>query len=516
MSEFSTLNGFKVKDKKAIRFYDNVASMISDTTLKEGMHVKTKGYYNANDNGDAEYIIESNQSATNHQELLNNELYATLIMGDIVNIKKLGAYGDNEHDDTNVFTNAFNLNKKIYYIPSGNYIIDSKINVLDQCNKIYGDSRRTSIIVSNGDCFDFGNTSRSLFEMHDLQLRNKTTTPTGKCIKGIFSISKFNNLRIRYYEDGFYTDNGTWIDYFENILITDCTNGFNHSSNVFNNMNFINCVFQHNVNGFYINGGCEDVNIIGCNFENNSESAFNLGGGALFNADGCYFEGNTTIMKFHGAYFGSTYKISNSWMYATGITNNGWLCTARTASSLDVEYSSLDIENNYIVLNPTYKPFAFDETNTKCYLAINFVKNYIKSNPKIKEYFDLFDLTNCENYGSYTNELPIVTDLIYGKYETINVFIKNNGNRLIRGADQITKHIIGKLEIESTGQTQITLNTGGKIGKSTTTLPAFIVNVKYTDGTITNNECKVLYATTYIYNIDSTKTVSAIYFNNDY
>ena len=55
--EFSTLNGYKVKDKKAIRYYDTVADMKSDTTLKSGMYVKTKGYYVSNDGGHGEYII---------------------------------------------------------------------------------------------------------------------------------------------------------------------------------------------------------------------------------------------------------------------------------------------------------------------------------------------------------------------------------------------------------------------------------------------------------------------------
>ena len=63
--EFSTLNGYKVKDKKAIRYYDTVADMKADTTLKTGMHVKTKGYYSANDGGHGEYIIvnDNNQSS---------------------------------------------------------------------------------------------------------------------------------------------------------------------------------------------------------------------------------------------------------------------------------------------------------------------------------------------------------------------------------------------------------------------------------------------------------------------
>ena len=69
--EFSTLNGYKVKDKKAIRYYDTVADMKSDTTLKNGMHVKTKGYYTSGDGGSTEYIIKSTSSSY-YEELTNN------------------------------------------------------------------------------------------------------------------------------------------------------------------------------------------------------------------------------------------------------------------------------------------------------------------------------------------------------------------------------------------------------------------------------------------------------------
>ena len=82
--EFSTLNGYKVKDKKASRFYDNVESMLNDSTLKDGMHVKTKGYYSINDGGGCEYHISDIESETEYQEELNNGLYATLIINECV------------------------------------------------------------------------------------------------------------------------------------------------------------------------------------------------------------------------------------------------------------------------------------------------------------------------------------------------------------------------------------------------------------------------------------------------
>lgn len=103
MSEISKLNGYDIKDKKSIRSYDTISSMIADETLKEGQHIKTKGYYLVNDGGHGEYIIV-NDTLTEDGGLiheLDNGLFAKLIIeNDSINVKQFGAYGDSIHDDT--------------------------------------------------------------------------------------------------------------------------------------------------------------------------------------------------------------------------------------------------------------------------------------------------------------------------------------------------------------------------------------------------------------------------------
>lgn len=131
--EFSTLNGYKVKDKKAIRFYDNVDSMKNDSTLKEGMHVKTKGYYSINDGGCSEYHITSTESQTEYQEELNNNLYATLILKDIINVKQFGAKGDGITDDTQSIQKALSYHgnnmTKIFFDKSDGYFLDGTLQL---------------------------------------------------------------------------------------------------------------------------------------------------------------------------------------------------------------------------------------------------------------------------------------------------------------------------------------------------------------------------------------------------
>lgn len=145
MAEISTLNGYKIKDKKAIRFYSTVADMIADTTLKENMHVKTSGYYSANDGGGAEYKITNTQSNSEYQEELNNNLYANLIIeNNILNIKQIGAKGDGTTDDTQAIKNILVASDNIYF-PQGEYLLNDIITIEDKT--IIGENPNTTKII---------------------------------------------------------------------------------------------------------------------------------------------------------------------------------------------------------------------------------------------------------------------------------------------------------------------------------------------------------------------------------
>lgn len=140
MSDIVTLNGYKIKDEKAVRSYDTIALMKADTKLKEGYHVKTKGYYEANDGANAEYIIVDDDSLVDDGgsiHVLTNGLRAKLIVNDNVNVKQFGAYGDNTHDDTQAFLNAVAYidsllsSNKVYIleVPTGVYKVTDTIHL---------------------------------------------------------------------------------------------------------------------------------------------------------------------------------------------------------------------------------------------------------------------------------------------------------------------------------------------------------------------------------------------------
>lgn len=148
MSDIVTLNGYKIKDEKAVRSYDTVALMKADTKLKEGYHVKTKGYYTSGDGGSAEYIITNTESLNDYQEELNNGLYGNLIINDVINIKQFGAR-ENE-DNTQIFEtiNTFNSNKKYkIYVPKGLYYISQIIFDYENIC-LFGEGKGLSILKS--------------------------------------------------------------------------------------------------------------------------------------------------------------------------------------------------------------------------------------------------------------------------------------------------------------------------------------------------------------------------------
>lgn len=119
MSDIVTLNGYKIKDEKAVRSYESIAQMKADTKLKEGYHVKTKGYYETNDGGNAEYIIVDDDTLVDDGgsiHILNNGLRAILV-DNVAKPEVFGAYGDGIHDDSSAIQQAFDSGKIVEFSP---------------------------------------------------------------------------------------------------------------------------------------------------------------------------------------------------------------------------------------------------------------------------------------------------------------------------------------------------------------------------------------------------------------
>lgn len=148
MADFTSLNGYTVKDPYALHSYDSVADLKADTKLKAGYHVKTKGYATAGDGGQATYIIVDDNTLIDdggsiHQ--LNNGLKAVIDETSEINVKQFGAKGDGTTNDTQAFASATAKGLDIY-VPAGTYMVSSI--VLAQNETIRGEGWAKTFIKS--------------------------------------------------------------------------------------------------------------------------------------------------------------------------------------------------------------------------------------------------------------------------------------------------------------------------------------------------------------------------------
>lgn len=258
MSEFSKLNGYDVKDKKAIRYYDTVASMKADTTIKEGQYIKTKGYYISNDGGEGEYIITSIQNANEHQEELNNNLYATLI-NDVVNVKQFGAKGDGITDDTTSFQNAINYayhltspslyNSYKISIPKGKYLITSELTFTSSTLSgsehsnivVEGEGQGSSVIISNflsnGSVFNLDASTK--FSVKDISFKNTSNSDVKVTAISITNASMMIDLtNIFMYNFYIGIDGSICVGNITNCFANSCGCGFKINGTA---TNLLNC-----------------------------------------------------------------------------------------------------------------------------------------------------------------------------------------------------------------------------------------------------------------------------------
>lgn len=101
--------------------------------LANGNKCKTLGFYNVNDGGEAFYYITNEENNTIPQIKINDTLFANLIFTKEINVKSMGAYGDNIHDDTLLLQSIINLGFSMYF-PKGNYIVSKNENLNFQNN----------------------------------------------------------------------------------------------------------------------------------------------------------------------------------------------------------------------------------------------------------------------------------------------------------------------------------------------------------------------------------------------
>ena len=479
MSDIVTLNGYKIKDEKAIRSYESVAQMKADTKLKEGYHVKTKGYYEANDGGHGEYVIVNDNTLIDDGgsiHVLSNGLRAKLyIQNNIINVKQFGAYGDNTHNDTQAFINAIALTKKLI-IPTATYLLDY-VNFIansdvDGCNSVLNTSipstnlnsignnsiiknltinstnenrewnridmtDKSNIIIDNCKFSGFRQITESGPNVWALYFRNSKNIRVTNCY---FDNNSFEDIIIEYNCDNLYFNNlsssntsGVNIDIepstnndLHNILFENCiinifrATDYYYAGNNTNNITCINCI----INGFKYHGG--DLTFINCTVTNYdgliiSDTYF---GGPIKIIQSANFSDNL----IDDCYFNDISKTSG---------NSYWWISYNTGQWADMIRNIKD-ENGYaIVLNPSNtanniileSPYITVESE-KSYMLKTLTKSYFPNNsinPSTSVRITFYDNSNTQisRYLCSIDRHPLSTT---SNYSEQNILFKTPEN----------------------------------------------------------------------------------------
>lgn len=108
--------------------FNTVADMKLATNLVAGSFAQTLGFHNINDGGGALYKISDTGTANEIDVIAIGSLYATIVSAKEINIKQLGAYGDDAHDESSVLDIALNNYDEVT-IPDGTYEINTAITL---------------------------------------------------------------------------------------------------------------------------------------------------------------------------------------------------------------------------------------------------------------------------------------------------------------------------------------------------------------------------------------------------
>lgn len=101
-------------------WFNNVAEMVA-TDIEAGVTAETKGYYVANDGGNALYLIRQEKSGDvvdgGSLIALDNGNMAELVTDGTVNVKQFGAIGNGTDDDTTAFQNTSSYAQSNGFVP---------------------------------------------------------------------------------------------------------------------------------------------------------------------------------------------------------------------------------------------------------------------------------------------------------------------------------------------------------------------------------------------------------------
>lgn len=357
MVDDGTLQDILLNYATVSKVYNTTREMIAEAdNLVVGEKVRTLGYYNVNDGGGSEFVIESASSAK-YQITLDTDKYATMIATN-VNVNQLGANGGNNtlstyfetlEDAQKVYPEATDLTQLVGGVAiqcAINYFHDNKISLSagtyytseNLSNKtfnrihIVGDSKWKSVIKrvgvpeSESSIFYINSSaSKCVFENIDLVGPYESTDTTEETLSsyntnGIFfdhsSYNTVKNCVFRQCRSGIKTTY-SWTNMFTDCYFVRSNMGIELSGSAQNATEINHCFAEYCNYGFYIGEG-RSVIVLNCNIESNNINGirkFNEGDIQIIST---YFEDDINI------YYGQTYArnvlISGCSFYQNSLT----------------------------------------------------------------------------------------------------------------------------------------------------------------------------------------------------
>lgn len=437
----------------AIKFFETVALMKADTNLTVGNTIKTLGYHTINDGGSATYIVrdpEEDETANEKTTIaLQNDLIAEYIFEDFVNVKQMGAYGDNTHDDVQAIQFAIDTNKNVIF-PSGTYLINDYIEIKDKTywklnvgnaiinysgtnyafrlnNIRYCDFDFNKITAPNGGCIYFyGSSSDKYSQYVNIEFSELSAESTNDCIHGEASGDCWiNEIRVKKGrflagQNGVYllenSSNGLSHWTFEDLGIEGVTQGFlletgsyaEQNDHYITSINFLNCRTHESSNTIKTIGKVLKGLIIQSRYMNSSQ--FNISSDTT---DWKIIHADRTNYIYNGTFYENEIDISSDVTKNENLNYEGTsvLMTDNYATvrvNITAKSSNITPTNGYVLLSGLPKP------KSNIYLlALNYAQSYenpirlrLTTNGVLEAYYPGTCTIHTGNY-------PLIVNLTY-------------------------------------------------------------------------------------------------------